>query len=201
MYYNREKIVLASKSPRRKKFLEEMGLSFTAESVEIDEQPAAGEDPGHFVIRMAREKSAPVAENFPDRVIIGGDTVVCLGTRILGKPFDEGDAVQQLMSLSGKWHEVMSGFTVLHQNKKLSVSQVVTTRVLFSDFSIQLARAYVAAGESHDKAGSYGIQGKGVFLVEAVEGSYSNVVGLPVYELTEVLLKYGIIDIVEQSGA
>jgi septum formation protein len=144
---------------------------------------------------MAWEKAVVVSSDFPDSWVISGDTVVCLGDRILGKPADELEAVALLMSLSGREHCVKTGFCVAHRSCEVKIVQSVTTKVHFTEFSESVARAYVATGESLDKAGAYGIQGKGVFLVKAIEGSYSNVVGLPLYELMEVLQANGIIEL------
>ena len=193
MYQNSQPIILASESPRRQQYLEEMGLTFTVQSASVTETPLANEDPEGFVQRMAMEKASVISARFPETWVISGDTVVCLGDKILGKPADEDEAVALLMSLSGREHCVKTGFCVAHGSRRVRVVQSVTTKVHFSDFSELVALAYVAAGESLDKAGAYGIQGKGVFLVKAIEGSYSNVVGLPLYELMEVLQANGVI--------
>ncbi len=193
MYQNSQPIILASESPRRQQYLEEMGLTFTVQSASVTETPLDNEDPEGFVQRMAMEKASVISARFPETWVISGDTVVCLGDKILGKPADEDEAVALLMSLSGREHCVKTGFCVAHGSRRVRVVQSVTTKVHFSDFSELVALAYVAAGESLDKAGAYGIQGKGVFLVKAIEGSYSNVVGLPLYELMEVLQANGVI--------
>lgn len=199
MYVNKEIIILASGSPRRKQFLDEMGLEFTVESADINEQPLNNELPDDFVNRMAQEKAMAVSEKIPVPCVISGDTVVCLDGEILGKPADEVEAVELLMSLSGQLHEVKTGVCVIHQAQNLFTCRIVTTEVLFENYSRSLAEAYVAAGESLDKAGGYGIQGKGIFLVKSIKGSYSNVVGLPVNELAEILLSYNIIGVAKSS--
>lgn len=195
MYVNKEIIVLASGSPRRKQFLDEMGLEFTVRLANIKEQPLFNELPDDFVIRMAQEKAIAISKTFPDSCVISGDTVVCLGGDILGKPADNVEAVDLLMSLSGRLHEVKTGFCVVQPAKGLFDSRIVTTEVLFGNYSRALAEAYVDTGESLDKAGGYGIQGRGTFLIKAIRGSYSNVVGLPVNELAEVLLLHKIIGV------
>ncbi len=194
MYQNTESIILASGSPRRRQYLKEMGVNFTVQTAFVDENPFDNEDPESFVLRMASEKAAAVSSEFPDSWVISGDTVVCLGDKILGKPADENDAVALLMALSGREHYVKTGFCVAHGSRGVKTLQVVSTKVLFAEFSREVARAYVAAGESLDKAGAYGIQGKGIFLVKAIEGSYSNVVGLPLHELMKVLQVHGVIE-------
>lgn len=171
-----------------------MGLTFSVHTAAIDEQPEVDEDPAAFVIRMAREKAVAIREIFPESWIISGDTVVCLGRRILGKPADAEDAVDQLMALSGREHCVRTGFCVTHSRKSVEVSRSVTTKVRFAPFSEATARAYVATGESFDKAGAYAIQGVGACLVQAIEGSYSNVVGLPLCELLQILRECGVIE-------
>lgn len=193
MYSNRDELILASGSPRRKQYLKAMGLRFSIRTVSVDETPKPLEHSGDFVRRMAREKAAGVSAEFPHSWVISGDTVVCLGDKILGKPADESEAVGLLLALSGREHFVKTGFCVAHKAHGVEVVQSVTTKVLFAKFSESVARAYVAAGESLDKAGAYGIQGKGVFLVKAIEGSYSNVVGLPLQELIDVLVAHGVI--------
>jgi len=193
MYCNHEPIILASASPRRKQYLLDMGLVFEVRTGLVLEQPLENEDPESFVLRMAREKATIVSEEYPDSWVISGDTVVCLGGEILGKPVDEREAITLLMSLSGREHQVRTGLCVTHGVRGVSIVQAVTTKVRFAEFSEPVARAYVATGESLDKAGAYGIQGNGVFLVKEIEGSYSNVVGLPVSELIEILLTNGVI--------
>lgn len=193
MYHNEDKIILASGSPRRQQYLQEMGLRFSVRTAAVTEQPFDRESPQDFVRRMAREKAAAVSADFPDSWVISGDTVVCLGDKILGKPADEHEAVALLMTLAGREHCVKTGFCVCNRSRGVQIVRSVTTRVRFAEFSEAVARAYVATGESLDKAGAYGIQGKGIFLVRSIEGSYSNVVGLPLYELIEVLLANDVI--------
>ncbi len=194
MYKNIEPIILASGSPRRQQYLAEMGVIFTIQTAAVYEHPLDSENPDNFVLRMAGEKAAAVSTEFPDSWVISADTVVCLDDKILGKPTDAHDAVRLLMTLSGREHYVKTGFCVANGVHGVKIVQLVTTKVFFADFSEAIALAYVAAGESLDKAGAYGIQGKGIFLVKAIEGSYSNVVGLPLYELLEVLQAHGVIE-------
>ncbi len=194
MYHNREHIILASGSPRRQEYLNDMGLVFTVRVTSVPEYHLEYERAEDFVLRLAREKAAAVSSEFPDSWVISGDTVVCLGKRILGKPADEQEAVNLLMALSGREHCVKTGFCVAHCSRGVEIVRSVTTKVLFTEFSESVARAYVAAGESLDKAGAYGIQGKGAFLVRSIQGSYSNVVGLPLCELMEVLQDNDVIE-------
>ena len=201
MYYNSQQIILASASPRRQQYLQEMGLQFSVHTAAIDEQALAGEDPAVFVMRMALEKAAVIKKSFPESWIISGDTVVCLGRRILGKPVNEEDAVDQLMALSGREHLVLTGFCVTHAGRRVEVVRSISTKVVFSPFTEDVARAYVATGECLDKAGAYAIQGRGACLVQSIEGSYSNVVGLPLCELLQVLRERGVIFLKDSTGA
>jgi len=193
MYLTQSKLILASGSPRRQHYFKAMGLDFIVRTASVLEQPHEHEKSESFVLRMAREKAAFVSLEFPDSWVVSGDTVVCLGDQILGKPSNEEHAVALLMALSGREHCVKTGFCVAQCSSGVEIAQFVTTKVYFSKFSESVARAYVATGEPLDKAGAYGIQGKGACLVKAIEGSYSNVVGLPLYELTEILLENGVI--------
>ncbi len=194
MYFNSQSLILASASPRRQQYLLDMGLTFTVQTAAIDEQPGNGEDPCAFVIRMAREKAAMVRATAQDAWIISGDTIVCLEERILGKPANAEDALAQLKALSGREHTVRTGFCVSHAGKGVEVYQVEATKVRFASLTEATARAYVASGEGLDKAGGYAIQGKGACLVQSIEGSYSNVVGLPLCALIDVLMGHGVIE-------
>ena len=200
MYKNRQHIVLASGSPRRRQFLQELGLSFTVRTATVEEQPMPGEKPEDFVLRMAEEKAAEVSGEYPEAWVIAGDTVVCLDRKILGKPADEEEAVHLLMALSGREHRVMTGFCVAHAGRGLMVLEQVTTYVRFIRFSEEVARAYAATGECLDKAGAYGIQGIGGCLVESIDGSYSNVVGLPLSQLLQALLAHEVIEPAPPAG-
>lgn len=171
-----------------------MGLQFRVRTASLLEQPFTSEEPAAFVIRMAKEKAAAVRVSCPEAWVISGDTVVCLGRRILGKPEDAEDAVKILMDLSGREHQVRTGFCISHAGKQVEIARSVTTTVRFAAFSEATARAYVATGESLDKAGAYAIQGRGACLVEAIEGSYTNVVGLPLLEVLQVLEENGAIE-------
>jgi len=197
MYNNSESIVLASGSPRRKEFLQSLGLCFKISVASIDELAEKRELAEDFVLRMAKEKAAAVAECFPDSWIISGDTIVCLGKEILGKPASKENAVELLLQLAGQTHFVRSSFCLWHERQNIVRAQSVMTSVRFTNFSERVARAYVATGEPMDKAGGYGIQGVGGVLVDSIEGSYSNVVGLPMAELVSVLEEEGVISPVD----
>ena len=193
MFFNEEEIILASASPRRRDYLTELGLDFTVQAPDIDETRIPGETPQEYVVRLAEMKGRSISASAPGAWVVSGDTVVCLGSEILGKPEDEGDAIRLLMKLSGKCHTVISSYSLQHFTKKVCETSWEATQVTFARFSENLARAYAATGEPLDKAGAYGIQGRGAVLVESITGSYSNVVGVPLRELFATLQKYGIV--------
>lgn len=187
------KLILASASPRRKSLLQELGLDFKIIEAQVEEKPVAGESPQDFVMRAACDKAGDVARENVASWILGADTVVVHGGRILGKPGDAEEALSVLQTLAGQKHLVHTGFCLMNGKDDVLISRVVTTEVWFYPFSRDIAAAYVATGEPLDKAGAYGIQGSGGFLVERINGSYSNVVGLPLAEVVEELLRYKVV--------
>ncbi|MFH1215712.1 MAG: Maf family protein [Pseudomonadota bacterium] len=186
-------MMLASASPRRQRFLKDLGLEFTVQPALVHEKIKQGENPESFVLRLAGEKAQAVARHNPSSCILAADTIVVLDGEILGKPLDDADAEKMLTKMAGKWHDVLTGYCLCRVADGLLLRHVVTTKVLFRDFGSDLCRAYVLTGEPRDKAGSYGLQGRGGFLVERIDGSYSNVIGLPVAEVVADLLRFGII--------
>lgn len=192
MFNNNEKIILASGSPRRRRFLEGLGLDFTVVVADVLEVPLAGELPADFVRRLAVDKAMAVGTDHPEVWMIGADTVVVIDNEILGKPNDPDDALTMLTRLAGRVHEVWTGFAICHGSSEV-ISRAVVTEVKFVEASQDVLAAYVATGEPLDKAGAYGIQGQGGVLVERIDGSYSNVVGLPMAELVEELLRLNVI--------
>ena len=179
-------LVLASASPRRQRFLHELGLEFAVQPAEVDETLRPGELPAVFVRRLAEEKARAVAAARPEAWVLAADTIVELHGNILGKPTGAEDAVRLLTQLRNRWHAVWTGFCLMRGG--VLVTEVVRSEVRFGDFSDAVCAAYVATGEPLDKAGAYGIQGKGAFLVREIKGSYSNVVGLPLHEVVGALL-------------
>jgi septum formation protein len=163
-------LVLASQSPRRSELLRNAGIGFRVQAAGVDETPFPGEAPVDYVRRLARAKAAAVE----GELVLGADTVVVVDGQILGKPADSADAVRMLRLLSGRAHEVITGICLAG-----TVAHDITT-VFFSRISEEEIRDYVASGEPMDKAGAYAIQGRASCFVERIEGSYSNVVGLPV---------------------
>jgi len=188
------RLILASASPRRKALLESLGLNFEIIEARVEEIPRAGEPPAEFVQRAACDKAGEVSLKNTGAWVLGADTVVVHGDRILGKPGNAEDALEMLRVLAGHRHLVHTGFCLAQADKKISVKKVVTTEVVFAPFSDDLAAAYVATEEPLDKAGAYGIQGMGGLLVEKIRGSYSNVVGLPLAETIRELLAYKVVE-------
>ncbi|MBB5347806.1 septum formation protein Maf [Desulfoprunum benzoelyticum] len=193
MFVSLKPLVLASNSPRRRAYFEDLGLHFTVWSADVDEQLRAGEDPEHLVLRLARDKALAVCRLFPASWIVAADTVVCVDGEVLGKPRDAEEAVAMLLALAGREHTVRTGFCVTCAAEGILVRRSVVSSVWFSDFGEDVARAYAATGEPLDKAGAYGIQGKGAFLVQRISGSYSNIVGLPLCEVLRELRRYKVV--------
>lgn len=188
-----EPLILASNSPRRKTFLKDAGLEFSIKVEEIDEVIEPYENADTFVARMARQKGERVSEQCKDHWVVSADTIVVGRGGVLGKPDDEDHAVSILMSLAGRTHNVKTAFSLSNWNTDVSYCEVVDTEVTFTDFSEKFARTYVETGEPLDKAGAYGIQNLGGMFVSNINGSYSSVVGLPMAELFNALIKYKVI--------
>lgn len=172
-----KRLVLASKSPRRREILTNAGIEFELRTADVEEIPQAGEKPVDYVLRLCASKAAAVAAS-GDEVVLGADTIVVVNDTILEKPFDAADAARMLRQLSGRVHEVITGICL----RAASGAQVVdhaVTRVRVAEMSDDAIAWYVASGEPMDKAGAYGIQGKMSRWVEGVDGCYLNVVGLP----------------------
>jgi septum formation protein len=167
-----------------------LGLSFRVVPADVPEDLLDGESPQTHVERLSREKAARVREDYPDALVVAGDTIVVLEGEVLGKPEDQDAALRMLMMLQSRTHTVMSGIAVASPGEEIH-SAVECTDVTFRDFDEERARAYVATGEPLDKAGAYGIQGLGASLVRGVTGDYFTVVGLPVPALLRVLESAG----------
>ena len=172
------RILLASRSPRRADLLSSAGYTYDVMPGDVDETVHPGETPGNYVARMARAKAAVVAETHPERFVLSADTVVVIDGAILGKPLNAVHAQVMLEQLSGRIHDVLTGVTVSHGQSV--VTEVERTRVRIRKLTANEITAYVASGEFQDKAGGYAIQGLGSRFIDHIEGSYSNVVGLPI---------------------
>lgn len=188
-----ESLVLASKSPRRKALLEQAGLCLEVLAPDIDEASLPLSRPRDYVQALSRLKAEQIARLRPDAWVIGADTIVIRDGMILGKPKSRPEAQQMLHSLNNRSHSVFTGFTVCCHVKEKSISNAVETQVFFKHLSPREILWYAATDEPYDKAGAYGIQGIGSFMIPRITGSYSNVVGLPMCELMETLLDLGII--------
>jgi septum formation protein len=188
------KIILASSSPRRKELLGALGLEFEVMHPSSDETVSGDETPEAFALRVSREKASSVSRGLGNGfVVIGVDTIVVVDGEILGKPGDHEEASSMLRKLSGKEHHVYTAFSIVKPENELLHSEVVDTRVQVKALAASEIEGYIKTGEPMDKAGAYGIQGLGSFMVSGIEGSYSNVVGLPVDELLEALKKLEIV--------
>ena len=184
--YLREKLILASSSPRRKELLAAVGWPFEAVTAGIDESVHPDQAPAAYVQRLARSKAEAVASGLQSGLVLGADTTVVVANEILGQPVDDEDAKRMLNMLSGKWHEVLTGVAVVRVGGESRVDYE-TTHVKFAEMTEREIDWYVATGEARGKAGAYGIQGAAGLFIEEIRGDYFNIVGLPirlVYELT-----------------
>lgn len=184
-------LILASGSPRRRELLDLMGLAYTVETPDVDESFSGR--PSETVMEISRRKAAAVAARHSDSIIIAADTLV-FADGALGKPHTPERAKEMLRSLAGNWHHVYTGITVINTRSGRILRNVDKTRVHLVPMTEQEIDAYVATGEPLDKAGAYGIQGMGGMFVDRIDGSYSNVVGLPMSMLRIMLAQVGGVD-------
>lgn len=182
-------IILASASPRRAELLAQIGLQFSVKPADIDESRFKDEDPSDYVMRLSKEKALALGRT--DAVVLAADTVVVIDQEVLGKPKNRAGGLSMLMRLSGRDHEVLTGISVMRGD--LLVSRVVSSIVTFKLIDQDFAEKYWATGEPRDKAGSYGIQGLGAIFVAHLVGSYSNVMGLPLFETASLLSEAGVV--------
>lgn len=195
-------LILASQSPRRKELLTQLGYSFTCIPAHINETIIGNESPNNYVSRLAAEKALAVSRHLKPKqvhstVVLGSDTSVIYQTEILGKPDNLDDCIKQLMLLSGNTHQVLTSISAVCGDT--CITKVITTDVTFKMLNIEEIKQYWATGEPQDKAGSYGIQGIGGQFVTHLSGSYSAVVGLPLYETSQLLAEFGLFTAVQQS--
>ncbi len=185
-------LILASQSPRRRYLLEQAGLTFSVIPSHFDEDSVRIADPACYVKTLAEAKADEISRRYPDSWVIGADTIVTIDDAILGKPADPREARQMLERLSGQSHFVYTGYAIICKNKTACICDAIKTDVQFKELTTDEIDWYIRTGEPFDKAGAYAIQGMGTFLVRRINGSYTNVVGLPVCEVIETLLKMGI---------
>lgn len=185
------KIILASGSPRRRELLAGLGWNFEVIPPQVDEKKIDGEPPAELVKRLAEEKASSVASRFLGNWVLGADTVVALEGRILGKPNSEGEAAEMIAELSGRTHSVFTGVALIAPDgcKLINAEE---TRVTFRPLEKEDILAYIALGESMDKAGAYAIQERGTLLAERIDGCYFNVVGLPLFRVSQMFAEMGI---------
>lgn len=174
-----EKLILASKSPRRAELLAAAGWQFEAVAANIDETRQAGEEAVAYVRRLAQTKAEKVARQFVDDLVLGADTTVVVGDEILAQPGDTATAEWMLNLLSGKWHQVLTGVALVHASDARLIVAHEVTQVRFAELSAAEIHWYVSTGEPLDKAGAYGIQGRAAPFIEEIQGDYFNIVGLP----------------------
>jgi septum formation protein len=190
-----EKLILASSSPRRRQLLRQIRLDFDEVPSGLKEDFIGGESPKDHVLRLAEAKARKVGGIYPNRWVIGADTVVSIDGMILGKPQTDREAYQMLIALSGRDHVVVTGVSVCHGAKGKGKIIAVETLVRIKTLNPGEISWYIGTGEPFGKAGGYAIQGIGAFMVQRIEGSYTNVVGLPLCELLEVLNHLKAIDL------
>ncbi|MBW2107253.1 MAG: septum formation inhibitor Maf [Deltaproteobacteria bacterium] len=186
-------LILASASPRRRDLLTQAGLPFTVIPSTVDETALTAGPPEVQVRMLAQAKAKQVAARFPDHWVIGADTLVVIDGRVLGKPKDRTEARAMLHRLSGRTHTVWTGYCLCCKDVAQSICDAVDTKVQFKTLSAGEIAWYVNTSEPYDKAGGYAAQGLGSTLIKRIEGSYTNVVGLPVCEVVETLVRVGVV--------
>jgi septum formation protein len=186
-------LILASQSPRRRYLLEQAGLTFAVIPSTFDEGSILLTNPADYVKTLAESKADAVARQYPGSWVIGADTIVTIDNAVLGKPGDPREARQMLERLSGQSHVVYTGYAVVCRNRRIAINNAIKTEVQFKDLTEDEIDWYIQTGEPFDKAGAYAIQGMGTFLVRRINGSYTSVVGLPVCEVIETLIKIGVV--------
>lgn len=187
-----KKIILASGSPRRKELLEQIGLNFEIDKSDYVEDMSLPMKPEELAKFLSGKKAGAVAHKYSEGIIIAADTFIVLENEILGKPHTEEKAREMLRKISGQVVCSVTGFTVFDAGSKKEISQAVSTKIFIKELDRKEIDNYVATGETLDKAGAFGIQNRGTLIIEKIEGSYSNIVGLPLFEMGAVLKEFGI---------
>jgi len=187
-----KKIILASKSPRRKQLLKSIKLKFEVVVSDFNEDLIVEKNPKKLVEKISKQKAKTVAKKHKNAIIIAADTTVVLDGGIIGKPGSKKDAIEILKKLSNRSHEVITGFTVLDSKTKKIVTKSVVSKVYFKKLTEKEILAYIKTGEPMDKAGAYGVQDRAGAFIEKIEGDFFNVVGLPIFNVCKALLKFDI---------
>jgi septum formation protein len=185
-------IILASTSPRRKELMEKLGLEFQTVSSDYEENMDSKLEPLELAKTLSAGKAEAVASQYPDHIIIGADTFIALDNKLLGKPHTEIKAAEMLKHISGKPISVITGFTIIDTSKNKKISKAIETKVYIKDLSDEEITSYVKTKEPLDKAGAFGIQGIGAVIVRKIDGDFFNVMGLPLFDLSESLKEFGV---------
>ncbi|MBN2298510.1 MAG: septum formation inhibitor Maf [Deltaproteobacteria bacterium] len=183
-------IILASGSPRRRELFSQLGLDFEVVIPHVDENPRSGEKPDAFCARISTDKALRVIQDHADALVIAADTIVVVGGRILGKPSSSRDAAEYLLLLENRKHEVYTGYTIINRHE--CRTRTIRTEVHFRAMTSEEISWYVSTGEPMDKAGAYAVQGTGSLFIDKIEGSYTNVIGLPLSDLYYDLKDFGL---------
>jgi len=187
------KIILASTSPRRKELLKQIGLDFTAVTSDYEEDMTINKKPKELAKYLSNGKAMAVAKNFSDGIIIAADTFVVMQEKLLGKPHTASVARKMLRQISGKQLSIITGLTVYDIKNAKKISRAVEAKIFIKKLTDHEINNYVKTGEPLDKAGAFGVQGVGAVLIRKIEGDYSGIVGLPLYELATILQKMGVV--------
>ncbi len=187
-----KKIILASRSPHKRKLLRQLGLEFIVVPSRYQEDMTLSLPPEQLVKKFARGKGLEVADRYNKGIVISADTVISLGNQILGKPHTPAVAKKTLRQISNKTIKIISGYSVIDCRTKKIVTKVITTKVKIKELTGQEINNYVKTKEALDKAGAFGIQGLGALFVTKIEGDYFNVIGLPLYDLARTLKQFGV---------
>jgi septum formation protein len=195
---NAPHLILASQSPRRRYLLEQAGLEFEVIPSHFNEDSIQLTTPADYVKTLAVNKADEIAARFPDSWVIGADTIVTINGTVLGKPGHPDEARQMLERLSGQSHRVLTGYAIVCKEKQIRIVDAIQTEVEFKSLTASEIEWYIHTDEPFDKAGAYAIQGLGTFLVRRINGSYTNVVGLPVCEVIETLIEMKVVQLDQQ---
>ncbi|HHW02029.1 MAG TPA: septum formation inhibitor Maf [Thermoanaerobacterales bacterium] len=187
-----KKMILASASPRRKALLSQLGICFTVDPSDSEENADINMPPDAVAVALAEKKAMKVALRYNEGIVIGADTIVVINDKILGKPQDAEQAMEMLSLLSGRWHFVYTGIALVDAETRRRIKDYEVSKVKFKNLSEREIKNYIRTGEPFDKAGAYGIQGRGSLFVEKIEGCYYNIVGLPLFKLNALFSKFGI---------